>query len=270
MKTEQWRQVNQLFHSALGRGADERAAFLDEACAGDEELRREVEELLNSYERAGVFMERPALEVEARSLVAGRAGALAGQTVAHYHVLRLLGSGGMGEVYLAQDTKLGRKAALKMLPEYLTGDEDRVRRFRQEARTASSLNHPNIVTIHEIGRAGPLHFIAEEFVDGVTLPEHMGDARLEPGEALDIAVQAAGAPAAAHAKRVVHRDIKPQNIMLAAEGRLVGRQTFVKVLDFGIAKLTAPDESVAVTEATTRVPVKTSQGLLIGTAPYMS
>src|SRR5438128_2105017 len=151
MKPERWQQLDKLFHAALERAPEGRAAFLDEACAGDQQLRKEVEALLAASQQAGSFIEKPALEAEARSLAneQGDAGAesVVGKTIGHYRVIALLGSGGMGEVYLAQDTVLGRTVALKLLPASLTKDTDRLRRFEQEARAASALNHPNIVTI---------------------------------------------------------------------------------------------------------------------------
>jgi len=154
-----------------------------------------------------------------------------GETLSHYRIISKIGAGGMGEVYLAEDTRLGRKVALKLLPDQFTKDEDRVRRFEQEARAASALNHPNIITIYDIGRADELHsiFIATEFIDGVTLTQHMKQAPMTPGEALDVAIQVASALSAAHEAGIVHRDVKPQNIMIA-RGQ-------VKVLDFGLAKV---------------------------------
>src|SRR5438093_311179 len=155
--------------------------------------------------------------------------------ISHYRILRRLGVGGMGEVYLAEDTRLGRKVALKLLPEHFTKDEDRVQRFEQEARAASVLNHPNIITIYEIGQtsigAVVTYFIATEFIEGQTLHQQMIGARLKPGTALDLSVQVVLALNAAHAAGIVHRDIKPENIMVRPDG-------LVKVVDFGLAKLT--------------------------------
>ena len=207
---------------------EERAAFLDRACAGDEELRREVESLIASHEQASNFIATPALAVAAGLLA--RRDSLVGQTVAHYRVLSLVGEGGMGEVYLAEDTRLGRRVALKLLSAAFTNDDDRMRRFMQEARAASALNHPNILTVHEIGRANGVDFIATEFIEGETLRPSMAKRRLKLTQALDVAAQVAGALAAAHAAGVVHRDIKPENIMVRPDG-------YVKVLDFGLAKL---------------------------------
>src|SRR6266581_2610019 len=273
MMPERWQQLDRLFHSALERAPEERAAFLDQACAGDQQLRREVEVLITSHERAGSFIEKPALEVEAWSLANQRGDAgnesMLGKTVGRYRVLAPLGVGGMREVYLAQDTVLGRKVALKLLPAYFTKDRERLRRFEQEARSASALNHPNIVTVHEIGQDGAFHFITQEFVEGVTLRTYLAgkDAALE--EVLEICIQVASALAAAHAKGIVHRDIKPENIMVH-KGSHLGRQNYVKVLDFGIAKLADLPAAAMKAEATTRLFVKTEEGRTIGTAAYMS
>jgi serine/threonine protein kinase/Tol biopolymer transport system component len=273
MKPDRWQQLDSLFHSALEHAPEERAAFLDEACAGDQQLRKEVEALIAASEQAGSFIEKPALEREARSLAdkQGNAGAesMVERTIGHYRLIALLGSGGMGEVYLAQDNVLGRKVALKLLPAFFTKDTERLRRFEQEARAASALNHPNIVTIHEIGNDGSFHFIAQEFVEGATLRSYRGGKRLAFDEALEISMQVASALAAAHAKGIVHRDIKPENIMVH-EGTHLGRQNYVKVLDFGIAKLADVPGLAIKAEATTRVLVRTEEGRAIGTAVYMS
>ena len=169
MKPERWQQLDQLFHSALRREPAERPAFLDEACVDDESLRKQVESLLAAHEEAGSFIEKPALEVEARSLADDQGESAVGQTIGHYKILSSLGVGGMGEVYLAEDSSLGRKIALKLLPAAFTRDTDRVHRFQQEARVASGLNHPNIIAIYEIGQIDDRHFIATEFIDGQTL-----------------------------------------------------------------------------------------------------
>src|SRR5256886_2987691 len=273
MKPESWQQLDRLFHLALERAPEERATFLDQACAGDQQLRREVEALIAAHERAGSFIEKPAVEVEAWSLANQRGDAgnesMLGKTVGRYRVLAPLGAGGMGEVYLAQDTVLGRKVALKLLPAYFTKDPERLRRFEQEARSASALNHPNIVTVHEIGQDGAFHFITQEFVEGVTLRTYVAGKHPALKEVLEICMQVASALAAAQAKGIVHRDIKPENIMVL-QGSHLGRQNYVKVLDFGIAKLADLPAAAMKAEATTRLFVKTEEGRTIGTAAYMS
>src|SRR3954454_18186747 len=184
--------------------------------------------------------------------------------VSHYRILEKLGAGGMGEVYLAEDLKLGRKVAIKVLSEEFTTNRDRLHRFEQEASAASNLNHPNILTIHEVGTDDGRHYIATEYIDGVTLRRKMATAQLQIPEILDIAVQVASALEEAHAAGIVHRDIKPDNIMVRRNG-------YVKVLDFGLAKLTETvDRSPADGEAATRVLVQTDAGIVMGTSHYMS
>jgi eukaryotic-like serine/threonine-protein kinase len=187
---------------------------------------------------------------------------MAPQTISHYRILEKLGAGGMGEVFLAEDTKLGRKVAVKLLSAELTQNRDRLHRFEQEASTASSLNHPNILTIHEIGFADGHHFIATEFVDGQTLRKRIAGPRLEISEALEIGMQVAGALEEAHTAGIVYRDIKPENIMIRRNG-------IVKVLDFGLAKLTELPPGTD-TEAPTRALVHTDAGTVMGTSYYMS
>src|SRR5437879_3244259 len=188
----------------------------------------------------------------------------AGTRLGRYEIRSQIGAGGMGEVYLAQDTKLARKVALKILPAELASNQGRMRRFVQEANAASALNHPNIITIHEIDEADSINFIATEFIDGETLRERMRSAPMKLGEALDVAIQTASALAAAHAAGIVHRDIKPENVMLRRDG-------IVKVLDFGLAKLTEQTSRELVdTEAPTRAAIKTGPGVIMGTAIYMS
>lgn len=184
--------------------------------------------------------------------------------ISHYRILEKLGAGGMGEVYLAEDMKLGRKVALKILSEEFTTNRDRLNRFEQEACAASALNHPNILTIHEVGEDGGTHFIATEYIDGKTLRRHIAGSPLEPREILDIAIQVASALEEAHGAGIVHRDIKPDNVMIR-------RNSYVKVLDFGLAKLTeAPDRTSSDGEASTRVLVHTDAGVVMGTSHYMS
>jgi len=186
------------------------------------------------------------------------------KSISRYRILEKLGAGGMGEVFLAEDTKLGRKVALKLLDQELTQNRDRLSRFDQEAYAASALNHPNILTIYEMGDEGGRHFIATEFIDGITLRKRLGGAPMDLAEVLDVAIQVAGALEEAHAAGIVHRDIKPENIMIRRNGH-------VKVLDFGLAKLTErPDQEETDTEAVTRALVQTDAGIVLGTSQYMS
>jgi eukaryotic-like serine/threonine-protein kinase len=263
MNAERWQQVNDLFHSAIERAPAERAAFLAQACRGDENLCREVKSLLTSHERTANFIELPAFEVAPELLVLDPAGAAIGELIGHYRIESLIGVGGMGEVYLARDEQLGRKAALKLLPEHLTVDETQLSRFKNEARSASALNHPNILTVYEIGAEGNRQFIATEFIEGTTLRVSLAGGRVKVHAALEIAVQVASAMAAAHEAGVVHRDIKPENIMLRPDG-------FAKVLDFGIAKLTEQGLALAHAESKTSSVLQTRPGLVLGTARYMS
>jgi serine/threonine-protein kinase len=263
MKAERWKQVNDLFQSAVERAPDERAAFLDEACHGDGDLRCEVESLLTSHVRAENFIELPAFRVAPELVTNDRTGALVGKLIGHYRIELLIGVGGMGEVYLARDERLGRKAALKLLPDSLTTDEAQLSRFKNEARSASALNHPNILTVYEIGAEGNRQFIATEFIEGITLRASIAHGRINPHAALEIAVQVASALAAAHEAGVVHRDIKPENIMLRPDG-------YAKVLDFGIAKLTEQRPAAEGHKVETTALLQTRPGLVLGTARYMS
>src|SRR5213596_2125598 len=263
MKAERWEKVIDLFQSALERAPEERAAFLDETCHDDEGMRREVESLLTSHERAENFIEVPAFEVAPELATNDNAEALIGKLLGHYSIESLIGVGGMGEVYLARDERLGRKAALKLLPDSLTTDQTQLSRFKNEARSASALNHPNILTVYEIGAESDRLFIATEFIEGITLRASIACSRMNPHAAVEIAMQVASALTAAHEAGVVHRDIKPENIMLRPDG-------YVKVLDFGIAKVTeqrlASDNHTSETTAV----LQTRLGLVLGTAHYMS
>jgi Tol biopolymer transport system component/serine/threonine protein kinase len=259
MTPERWQQLKQIFQSALERNPAERSAFLSRACANDPALRSEVESLIASHDQAGESIEAMAVEAAAEMLSADQTGSIVGKQIGHYQVLSLIGRGGMGEVFLAQDASLGRKVALKLLRADFTGDEGRLRRFRQEARAASALNHPNILTIHEIGQDDTLHFMATEYVEGETLRQHISRAPMTLGQALDVAVQVASALSAAHQAGIIHRDIKPENVMLRADG-------YVKVLDFGLAKLAEPKLKGT---AAPSLP-ETEPGLVMGTVSYMS
>jgi Tol biopolymer transport system component len=259
MTPEQWQRIKPLLDAALEREPNKRADFLDRACGGDELLRRQVDSFLISYEQSGSFIEAPAFGLMAESLASDQARFAGGSMLGHYKVLTKLGAGGMGEVYLAEDTRLGRKIALKVLPPAFIKDDERVQRFQQEARAASALNHPNILTIYEIGQADSSHFIATELIEGETLRQHMVTAQVKISEALEVAIQVTSALCAAHEAGIVHRDIKPENIMLRRDG-------IVKVLDFGLAKLTEPK---AVTPDSPTL-FQTIQGMVMGTAYYMS
>ncbi len=258
---QRWHRVKDIFQGALERKGAEREAFLDREC-DESSLRGEVESLLRSYEVAGSFMESPAVAQAADSLAADQKLA-AGQRVKHYQIINLLGEGGMGEVYLASDTILGRQVALKVLPAFVRNDADRLRRFTQEARAASRLSHPNVCVVHEIGETDDGRpFIAMEYVEGVTLRHHLKNQALKLGDVLDIAIQIADALTAAHENGIVHRDIKPENVMIRPEG-------YVKILDFGLAKLTERHKGALQTTMSTLL-FHSSPGTVIGTAAYMS
>ena len=261
MTPERWQQLKQIFQSALERNPAERAVFLDHACTDDIALRNEVESLISSSDQAGDSIEAMAAEAATEMLADRSTDSILGRRFGRYLVLNRLGRGGMGEVFLAEDTSLGRKVALKLLLCDFTSNEERLRRFQQEARAASALNHPNILTIHEIGQDGPLQFMASEYVEGETLRQHIVSARMTLPEVLDVAIQVASALAAAHQAGIIHRDIKPENIMLRKDG-------YVKVLDFGLAKLIDP--KTIHTAAPTLPQVVTQQGVVMGTFSYMS
>jgi serine/threonine protein kinase len=262
MTPDRWQQVKEIFNSAITCRPEERSVFISQACFGDEALRSEVESLIASHEESGSFIDKPAFEAAASLLANEKAELRAGQTIGSYEVISFLSRGGMGEVYLAEDKRLGRKVALKLLPASFTTDADRLRRFEQEARAASALNHPNIITIYEIREGAGSHIIATEFVEGETLRLRLSRSALTLSETLNIAIQVADALSAAHKAGIIHRDIKPENIMLRPDG-------YVKVLDFGLAKLSEEATPAVAAEAPT-IQVRTGSGIVIGTAGYMS
>src|SRR5262245_21077343 len=288
MESDRWASIERLYHAALEREPAEREAFLDEACAGDEMLRRQVAALLACDGQSPGFIESPAVEVAARALAANLSLSEEAETLAiklspqigAYQILAPLGRGGMGEVHLALDTRLRRKVAIKLLPAEFTADTGRVRRFEQEARAASALNHPNIITVHEIGEApiqdGNRRYIVTEYVEGETLRQRMNGAprqKMNLSEAIDVASQIAAALSAAHEAGIAHRDIKPENVMLRRDG-------IVKVLDFGLAKLTEPsapaldsprgDSPEVDSKDSTLIKNSTASGVVMGTPRYMS
>src|SRR5436309_10914408 len=257
-------RVEEIFHAALDQEPDRVGAFLDAACEGDELLRRKVSALLASLQRAGAFIETPVAGIATRITENGQADLLIGRTIGHYKISEQIGTGGMGEVYLATDMTAGRKAALKLLPTRFTSDAERLKRFQQEAHAVVGLNHPNILTIYEIGEDHSTHYIASELIEGETLRQRLMRGGMEVGEAVDVAIQVASALAAAHEAGIVHRDIKPENIMLRPDG-------YVKVLDFGIAKLaeSAFAEATADGAGSMRL-AETNLGSILGTVRYMS
>jgi serine/threonine protein kinase/Tol biopolymer transport system component len=265
MTSERWQRIDQLFHRTLDCAPENRANLLSEACRGDADLRNEVESLLRAHEQDKTLIDVPAYELAADFLADAVGGLPAGQQIGPYRILSQLATGGMGEVYLAHDHRLGRKIALKLLPADFARDQHRVRRFSQEARAASALSHPNVCVIHEVGKTTDgRHFIAMEYIDGITLRERISHGPLSLSQTLAVAEQIAAALAAAHAAGVVHRDIKPENIMLRPDG-------YVKVLDFGLAKLSESQSRVhEVNEASTMARFHTEPGMQMGTVRYMS
>jgi TolB-like protein len=260
MHPERWQNCTDIFNLVVEQPPDERAAFLERSCDGDEALRRKVELLLKYHDTSGDFIKSPAFKV-APELLAGDPEALIGQHLGCYRMDAVAGVGGMGVVYLAWDERLDRKVALKLLPQSMVENEAELGRLKREARTASALNHPNIVTIHDFGEVGSTHYVATEFIEGTTLRERMTKGPIPPSEAVDIAAQVASALCVAHRVGIVHRDIKPENIMLRPDG-------YVKVLDFGIAKLTQ-QESLG-TATVLRAQLATQQSMVLGTTRYMS
>jgi len=261
MTPERWQQVDEIFQAAIDLAPHERANFLVNRCANDEELRQEVESLITADKEGLSIVDEPAVKVAAGLLVSSENELIEGQLIGRYEIVRPIGKGGMGEVYLAKDKLLNRRVALKLLPSDYSGDNERLQRFEREAQAASALNHPNILTIHETGRVDNQEFIATEFVEGETLRQRMTHGGLSLGEALDVTTQIANALAAAHNAGIVHRDIKPENIMLRPDG-------YVKVLDFGLAKLT--QEAERTPGSSDGANPEISSGLVMGTVKYMS
>ncbi len=259
MDAEGWKQIDELFDAALDLPEAEREAFLSEKTNGDQELKNKILKLLRASGTEG-FMDKPAVAVAAQNLAEAQTVIMErnfiGRKIGSYLIEKQIGVGGMGEVYLASDEKLNRKVALKFLPAEYVSDDERVKRFALEARAISALNHPNIVTIHDIGNDGGINFIATEYVEGKTIRELIAE-KPRLLEILNIILQVCDALAAAHSAGIIHRDIKPENIIFRPDG-------YVKILDFGLAKLsnleTKPTDNFA----------KTAKGVIIGTPAYMS
>lgn len=254
-----WQRVTELFEQALEQPTSARSRFLSSACAGDAELLREVNSLLAEHDAQASFLEKPAVASleDATELLSPAVARKLPEQIGPYKIIKALGMGGMGEVYLTHDERLNRPVAVKLLLSYHSGGSDRVKRFRREALAASALNHPNILTIYEIGEDGGRNYIATEFVDGQTLQELIRGGPLTAERAIEIAIQIGSALAAAHAAGIIHRDIKPANIMVRAD-------CLLKVLDFGVAKYSEHETR------TNQSQTETEAGTVIGTAAYMS
>ncbi len=259
MLQEQWQRVNQIYHEALDRSVEERDGFIEGACEGDAELHTTVRALLQSNDEAIGFLDRPALDVAAAIAIEFEPESLIGYQIGHYRTISFLGAGGMGAVYEAQDTRLDRRIALKILS--AGSGVDHTQRLRREAKAAAAVNHPNLVAIYDIGEDKNFSFIAMEFVEGKTLAMHMSEGSLSSAGIIDIGIQVADALEVAHARGIMHRDIKPANLMLTPRGQ-------VKLLDFGLAKITTPrallDGAALATNSAT------GAGVVMGTPQYAS
>src|SRR5688572_20134636 len=226
---DDWEKAKRIFAEAVKLSPELRLQYIREICADDSDARREVESLLSSFDDVESFMEKPAVDEFADLIKNKGKKHERGTCLGHYEIIEQIGSGGMGEVYLAKDKKLDRKVAVKILNEKFARHESNLNRFIQEAKAASALNHPNILTIYEIGESDETHFIVSEFIKGKTLRVILNEKTLNLFEVMDISIQIAGALCTAHEAHLIHRDIKPENIMIRPDG-------YVKVLDFGLAK----------------------------------
>src|SRR6266508_469205 len=264
MTSERWRQIESIYHQAVARPEHDRTAFLREACAGDEALRQEVESLLTSPASAAGFLDRPAVAVAAQMVSDVDGSVLIGRRIGAYQIQTLLGAGGMGEVYRARDTKLGRDVAIKILPRAFTSDPDRLARFEREARMLAALNHPNVGAIYGIEEAEGVRALVLELIEGPTLADRLARGPVPIAEGVAIARQIAEALETAHERGIVHRDLKPANIKVTADG-------VVKVLDFGLAKAASGDASSPdLSQLPTITIESTRDGIILGTAAYMS
>jgi len=260
MKNDDWEKAKRIFADAIKLAPELRLPYLNEVCGDDPELRREIESLLASAPEAEGFMETPAVG-EVADVIRRTEHLESGRCFGHYEIIEQIGAGGMGEVYLAEDKKLDRKVAVKILNEKFARHESNLSRFTREAKTASALNHPNILVVHEIGEHETTHYIVSEFIKGKTLGTILKERPLNLREVLDISIQITSALCAAHEERLVHRDIKPENVMLRTDG-------IVKVLDFGLAKLVEPEADSFASSADRQD--QTAEGIILGTVNYMS
>jgi serine/threonine protein kinase len=261
MTHERYQRVGHIYHAALELSPEDRAAFLDSTCGGDRELRREVESLLSAHDKMGDYFATPAIEVASRMVAQGQNPSLVGRSLSHYRVLSLIGAGGMGEVYLAQDMRLNRRVAIKFLHPESVADERARKRLLREAQATAKLDHPNICAIYEIEEEEGRSFIVMQYVEGETLADRMQRKPLEFAEALDVAIQVADALSEAHSRGIIHRDIKPANVMVTPRGQ-------VRVMDFGLVKVIRDKNSLD-SEAETQS-LLSEPGVIVGTVPYMS
>ncbi|MGH6803830.1 MAG: protein kinase domain-containing protein [Methyloceanibacter sp.] len=259
MLPERWQQIERLYHDALELAPGHRLAFLDRVCAGDDELRREIESLLASHDQAASFIEAPPDDVVAGMMAEEQAHSMIGRTLGHYQIQSLLGAGGMGEVYRAHDTRLDRDVAVKILPEHSDKDSEALRRFEREAKAVAALSHPNILAIHDFGTEQSVSYAVMELLEGEPLRDHLRRSALNWREAVEIGIAIAEGLAAAHARGIIHRDLKPENIFLTTSGQ-------VKILDFGIARV----KHTVTPEAETVTGTATKPGTIMGTIAYMS
>ena len=262
MNPARFQTIEEIFRAALDQAGGRRIPATPPAKA----MRFCVVKLKRFWlqsQRAASFIETSAVGLATKIIENGQADSLVGQTIGHYKISESIGTGGMGEVYLATDITAGRKAALKLLPLRFTGDAERLKRFQREARAVVGLNHPNILTVYEIGEDHSTHYIASELIEGETLRQRLMRGQIEVGEAVDVAIQVANALVAAHETGIVHRDIKPENIMLRPDG-------YVKVLDFGIAKLAEQQVPATMPRDEALSLVETNLGSILGTVRYMS
>jgi len=255
-KPERLSPIEEIYHAASRRPAEQRAAFLEQACQGNDSLRREVESLIEAHDRAADFLEAPALAVAAALAREHRPASRIGLKIGRYRIVEALGAGGMGEVYRAEDPRLDREVAVKILPAHLADDPAALTRFKREAKAIAGLSHPNILALHDFDRDGDTHFAVMELLQGETLSSRISRGPMDWRDAVATGIAMASGLASAHKKGIVHRDIKPGNIFLTSDGT-------VKILDFGIARV-LPD-SLAPTQ--TQV---TKHGLAIGTVGYMA